>query len=98
MCSLVAPKGRLVCLEFPSGKPLSDNGPPWGVAPEVYEAHLSAPGDPVEYDDKGCVISTPSPKPRDHGLHRLSLIKPTRTHAAGTNEDGSVRDFISVWT
>lgn len=98
ICSLTSSKGRLVCLEFPSGKPLSQNGPPWGVSPEVYEAYLAAPGDPVDYSDNGSVISTPSPKPRDHGLHRLSLIKPARTHAAGTNEDGSVQDFISIWS
>jgi len=100
MASLMAHKGRLVCLEFPSGKPLTEHGPPWGVNPEVYEALLSAPGEPVHYDASGdgSVVSLPSPKPRDDSIHRLSLIKPLRTHPAGTAEDGSVRDFISVWS
>jgi len=97
---LVHHKGRLVCLEFPSGKALRDGGPPWGVNPEVYEALLGAPGEPIAYDDKGdgSVVSIPSPKPRDYALHRLSIIKPPRTHKAGTGDDGSIKDFISVWS
>lgn len=97
--ALLSPKGRLVCLEFPSGKPLRDGGPPWGLNPEVYEALLAAPGEPVQYDEAGdgSVVSLPSPKPRDDAIRRLSLIKPARTHKAGTNEDGTVKDFISVW-
>ena len=100
MVALLAPKGRLVCLEFPSGKPLRDDGPPWGLNPEVYEALLAAPGEPIHYDRSGdgSVVSIPSPKPRDDAIHRLSLIKPARTHPAGMEEDGSVRDFISVWS
>ncbi|KAH7325963.1 S-adenosyl-L-methionine-dependent methyltransferase [Stachybotrys elegans] len=98
MSELITPTGRLICLEYPSGRPLTELGPAWGVWPEVYEALLSAPGDPVEYNQDGTPIGTPSPKPRDDALHRLSLIKPRRTHKAGTNEDGSVRDFISVWS
>ncbi|KAI9900407.1 hypothetical protein N3K66_004669 [Trichothecium roseum] len=83
IASLLAPHGRLVCLEFPSGKAPSEGGPPWGVSPELYEALLAAPGDEVAYGDGG--------------LHRLSLLKPPRTHRAGTDDDGSVRDFVSVW-
>src|SRR5687768_4774617 len=98
MAELLSPKGRLVCLEYPSGKALSEGGPPWGLWPETYEALLASPGDPVTYNDDGTIVDTPSPKPRDAALHRLSLIKPTRTHQAGTNEDGTVRDFISVWS
>jgi hypothetical protein len=98
MAELLTPKGRLICLEFPSGKALSEGGPPWGLWPETYEALLAAPGDPISYNGDGTVVDTPSPKPRDDALHRLSLIKPTRTHQAGTNDDGSVRDFISVWS
>ncbi|KAI9167710.1 putative thiol methyltransferase 2 [Paramyrothecium foliicola] len=98
MTELLTPKGRLICLEFPSGKALSEGGPPWGLWPETYEALLTNPGDPVSYNDDGTVVDTPSPKPRDDALHRLSLIKPTRTHKAGTNDDGSIRDFISIWS
>lgn len=99
MSDLVHGKGRLVCLEFPSGKALREGGPPWGLSPEVYEALLGAPGEPIAYDKDGdgTVVSIPSPKPRDHALQRLCLVKPPRTHAAGVAEDGSVKDFISVW-
>ncbi|KAL6865954.1 hypothetical protein ACO1O0_002054 [Amphichorda felina] len=100
IASLIGSRSRLVCLEFPSGKPLSEPGPPWGVNPEVYEALLAAPGDPIQYDPSGdgSVVSIPSAKPRDDAIHRLSLIKPLRTHPAGTAENGTVRDFISVWS
>ena len=98
MADLVPPKGRLVCLEFPTGKRLSEPGPPWGLNPEVYEALLSAPGEEISYNTDGTVVHKPSSKPCQGELHRLSIIKPTRTHRAGTAEDGSVMDFISVWT
>ncbi|TQS32819.1 hypothetical protein Golomagni_06855 [Golovinomyces magnicellulatus] len=98
MSELLSHKGRLICLEFPNGKPLIDKGPPWGLNPEVYEALLTHPGEELDYNDDGSVVDPPSPKPRDGALHRLCLIKPARTHPAGTREDGSVSDFISVWS
>lgn len=98
MTDLLAHDGRLVCLEFPSGKPVTDPGPPWGVTPELYEVLLASPGDPVSYHKDGTVVDSASPKPCTEALHRISLTKPPRTHGAGTNEDGSVRDFISVWS
>ncbi|GKT60673.1 thiol methyltransferase [Colletotrichum tofieldiae] len=101
MTALLAPHGRLVCLEFPSGKPLSLPGPPWGLTPEVYLALLSRPGEPLEFssstqagDDTDVVIVPPF---REDGLKRLELVKPARTHRAGMNEDGTVRDWIHVW-
>lgn len=98
MTDLLAPTGRLICLEFPTDKPMSVQGPPWGVCPELYEALLSAPGEDILYNPDGTVIDTASPKPRADYLHRLSLTKPPRTHPAGTAEDGTVKDFISVWS
>lgn len=99
MSQLLAPGGQLICLEFPSGKPLSEQGPPWGVWPEVYEALLAHPGEPVEYTDDGNIKASDSPRqPHPDALHRVCLVKPPRTHKAGTNEDGSVTDFISVWS
>ncbi|KAK0387188.1 hypothetical protein NLU13_5501 [Sarocladium strictum] len=94
------PTSRLICLEFPIGKPLDQSGPPWGLWPETYEALLSNPGEEIEYEDDGsgrpkeaCAV-----RPKHEALHRLCLVKPARTHQAGTSEDGSVRDFISVWS
>ncbi|KAL6904898.1 S-adenosyl-L-methionine-dependent methyltransferase [Trichoderma evansii] len=99
MSQLLAPSGQLICLEYPSGKPLSLQGPPWGVWPEVYEALLANPGEPVEYTDDGNIKSSITHKqPHPDALHRVCLVKPPRTHKAGLNEDGSVRDFISVWS
>ncbi|KAK7403809.1 hypothetical protein QQX98_010406 [Neonectria punicea] len=98
MTELLASDGRLICLEFPTQKPMSAQGPPWGVSPELYEALLTAPGEDIIYHTDGTVDETPSPKPRTDALHRLSLIKPTRTHSSGTGDDGAVLDFISVWS
>ncbi|GJC85139.1 thiocyanate methyltransferase 1 [Colletotrichum liriopes] len=81
--------------------PLSLPGPPWGLTPEVYLALLSRPGEPLEFssstqagDDTDIVIVPPF---REDGLKRLELVKPARTHRAGMNEDGTVRDWIHVW-
>lgn len=98
MSELVAPDGRLICLEFPVGKPLSLAGPPWGLLPEVYEALLAAPGEEISYNSDGTVVGRASPRPVRGALHRLCLVKPLRTHDAGTGEDGTVKDFISVWS
>ncbi|WDK20603.1 thiopurine S-methyltransferase [Colletotrichum graminicola] len=102
MAALLGPAGRLVCLEFPSGKPLSLPGPPWGLTPEVYLALLSRPGEPLEFSSStqaghaaDVVVVPPF---RQDGLRRLELVKPARTHRAGMNEDGTVRDWIHVWS
>ncbi|PHH85179.1 hypothetical protein CDD83_788 [Cordyceps sp. RAO-2017] len=63
----------------------------------MYEELLAAPGEAPPCDAHGNVVPTPSPKPRPDALQRLSIIKPSRTHKAGTDERGAVRDFISVW-
>lgn len=103
--SLLAPRtGRLICLEFPSGKPLSEKGPPWGVTPELYEALLGHPGETVEYataEDGSVSVVVPPATALPAGrveVQRLALVKPTRTHQAGMDPDGSVRDFISIWS
>lgn len=98
MTGLLSHTGRLVCLEFPTTKPMSEQGPPWGLSPELYEALLAAPGDEILYNEDGTVKECVSPRPQADGLHRLSLIKPPRTHKAGTSESGAVLDFISVWS
>ncbi|RDA88310.1 hypothetical protein CP532_6592 [Ophiocordyceps camponoti-leonardi (nom. inval.)] len=98
LAQLIVPDGRLICLEFPSSKPMSAPGPPWGVKPELYEVLLSAPGEAPSYHPDGTVVVDPIAQPRCDALHRLAIIKPSRTHGAGTAPDGSVTDFISVWT
>ncbi|KAK1688850.1 S-adenosyl-L-methionine-dependent methyltransferase [Colletotrichum godetiae] len=103
--SLLNPStGRLICLEFPSGKPLSQPGPPWGLNPDIYLALLTRPGQPFTFSsstqagDEADVVVVPAPSEDGAGLKRLALVKPARTHRAGMNEDGSVRDWVHVWS
>jgi hypothetical protein len=91
MSQLVAKDtGRLVCLEWPLHKPLNSAGPPWGLTAEVYEAHLTRPGEEVTYEQK----LSPTPD----RLKRMARLRPDRTHRAGQDDDGNVIDFISVWS
>ncbi|ROW13375.1 hypothetical protein VPNG_05443 [Cytospora leucostoma] len=41
---LARPNGRLVCLEFPTGRHLKDGGPPHSAAFWFYQLHLANPG------------------------------------------------------
>lgn len=96
MAALLNPNGgRLVCLEFPSGKPLSQVGPPWGLTNDTYLALLARPGEEPTTAPDGS-INVPDIRPG--GLRRLELVKPARTHKAGENEDGTVRDWLHVWS
>ncbi|KAI0012500.1 S-adenosyl-L-methionine-dependent methyltransferase [Xylariaceae sp. FL0662B] len=98
MASLLAPDGRLVCLEFPSEKSPGDSGPPWASPPHAYVAYLSRPGGQVPTDEHGGVIvQDEAAPPRNGGLKRILHAKPKRTHEAGTKE-GRVQDYISVWS
>ena len=100
--------GRLVCLEWPLGKPAATGGPPWGVSRGAYVAHLGRPGEEVEYDDVETedVVpsaaleggSLPSSSSSSGGLRQLLRVQPGRTHQAGYDEDGRMIDYISVWS
>ena len=98
--------GRLVCLEWPSRDPREIGpGPPWALPPEVYLAHLTRPGRDVATDENGGVgaaglLSRGGSGGADEGggLARLAHLKPRRTHPGGVDQDGTVRDWISVWT
>ncbi|KAL2887055.1 putative thiol methyltransferase 2 [Ceratocystis lukuohia] len=95
MARLLSPTGRLVCLEFPIGKPPATGGPPHGLQSSAYMALLSAPGAEVEYDEAGEAVHTSPGGGR--GLRRVAYFKPKKTNAVGYNPDGSVRDNVSVW-
>jgi hypothetical protein len=96
MKSLLAPGGRLICLEFPSEKKSSEPGPPWAAPPTEYLGYLSNPGARPRTDEHGGVLAEHVQPPLPGGLKRLVHIKPERTHAGGT-VDGRVQDYISVW-
>lgn len=51
---LARPSGRLVCLEFPTGKHPSTGGPPHSAAFWFYQLHLSNPGNEqvITYGEK----------------------------------------------
>jgi len=91
MVRLLSPNGRLICLEFPSYKDPKTGGPPFGVREAVYVEHLKRPGQDVEYDDDGFVVS--SDKVGPNSLIRIERYMPERTHAIGKGTD-----WISIWT
>ncbi|KAH8602156.1 S-adenosyl-L-methionine-dependent methyltransferase [Bisporella sp. PMI_857] len=94
---LLAPEGRLVCLEFPTRKLPSTGGPPWALPPEVYMAHLPRPGKDLPYADDGEILEAKIGEPSVNGLNRLEHFQPQRTHEIGYSDDGKVTDWISIW-
>ncbi|KAK0638874.1 S-adenosyl-L-methionine-dependent methyltransferase [Cercophora newfieldiana] len=99
MSELLNPDGgKLVCLEWPLRKPLSSGGPPWGLVPEAYSAHLSHPGEELKYNESGPAVDSLPTAPSPNALRQLARISPTRSYKSGTDEAGNVFDFISVWS
>lgn len=47
------PEARLICLEFPTYKAPDTGGPPFGLSPDTYVAHLSRPGEELPYSSEG---------------------------------------------
>jgi len=91
MADLLASKGNLVCLEFPTYKEPSTGGPPWTLTPEVYEMLLPTPGEEIKYNDEGYVVKEER-KLNSKGLTRVAHWQPDRTH-----EVGKGTDWIGVW-
>lgn len=94
---LLSPMGRLICLEFPSTKPLSTGGPPHALPPRVYEGHLRRPGQELLYDAEGHLLQANLGPELESGLVRLEHFHPKRTHSVGVGKDGNVEDWIGVW-
>jgi hypothetical protein len=92
-----APHCNLICLEFPTYKPLSTGGPPFGSPPEAYMAHLSQPGREIPYDELGCVQGNGADGAVKDALVRTAHWQPKRTHEVGKDEKGNVRDFVAIW-
>ncbi|KAF4636924.1 hypothetical protein G7Y89_g1150 [Cudoniella acicularis] len=95
---LLAPEGRLVCLEFPTYKPPSTGGPPWALPPKIYMAHLSRPGEKIPYGEDGSLQESELGEPSEDGLVRIAHFQPTRTHQIGYSDEGKVTDWVSVWS
>ncbi|KFZ18339.1 hypothetical protein V502_04135 [Pseudogymnoascus sp. VKM F-4520 (FW-2644)] len=95
---LLAPTGRLICLEFPTYKPINSGGPPWALPPTVYMAHLPRPGKTLEYDDQGGIVEAKLGEPLSDGLVRIAHFQPQKTHADGYDADGNMTDWVGVWS
>ena len=91
------PTANLICLEFPTDKPSSAGGPPWGSPSKAYVEHLSHPGKEVPYDEQGNVKYQPLAESSPGGLERVGYWHPSDTHAVGKDDDGVVKDHISIW-
>lgn len=102
MLHLLSPTGTLVCLEFPTWKDPVSAGPPYGLRPEFYVAHLSRPGVHLPYDSQGYLkkdalrgeevdLESSSTARR---LERVAHFRAEKTHDYGI--DNNV-DWISVW-
>ena len=94
---LLAPQGRIVCVEFPTYKPPSTGGPPWALPPKIYMAHLKRPGKDLPYAADGELEESKLGEESKDGLVRLDHFQPERTHEIGYGADGKVTDWVSIW-
>ena len=92
MSQLLAPNGRLVCAEYPLGKPPSSGGPPHGLERALYEQLFAKPGEEVRYNGSGSVCEDRSGEKADSALVKVDEWVPTRCFEA---MEGKV--WISVW-
>lgn len=93
MSDLLAPSGRLICLEWPLHKPPKNGGPPHGLSADLYTELLRRPGQDVEYDADGHVVAaTSSSGSLAKALVPVERYRPSRTHQAGKDSD-----FVSIW-
>ncbi|KAK6433471.1 hypothetical protein LTR95_010351 [Oleoguttula sp. CCFEE 5521] len=90
MTELLAPNGRLICLEFPLSKPPSTGGPPHGLSSDLYTELFKAPGEDVKYDADGYAVQSEGVAGR--GLKRIAHWAPTRSHEVGQGSD-----HVSIW-
>ncbi|CZT45249.1 related to thiol methyltransferase [Rhynchosporium secalis] len=94
---LLAPEGRIVCVEFPTYRPPSTGGPPWALPPKVYLAHLARPGEELPYAEDGELQDSKLGESSKNGLVRVAHFQPERTHQIGYDAEGRVTDWVSVW-
>lgn len=90
-------QANLVCLEFPTDKPILAGGPPFGSPSKAYIAHLSHPGKEVPYGDSGEPKIDLNGESSAGALERVGYWHPADTHQIGKDESGNVKDYISVW-
>ena len=92
-----SPMGNLICVEFPTYKDPKSGGPPYATPSKAYIEYLSHPGEEIKLGEDGHVLTQPSWEVSEGGLQRVAHWKPERTHQVGMDEEGRVRDMVSVW-
>jgi len=95
MVELLAPTGVLICLEFPTHKPVASGGPPWSMPSLVYQELFKRPGEEIGYDETGKAVASDREE-NSKALVRVAYWRPVRTHPVGII-NGEVKDRVSVW-
>jgi len=92
MSQLLAPDGRLICAEYPLGKPPSSGGPPHGLERALYEQLFARPGEEVTYNGSGSVVEDRSGEKADAALVKVDEWVPERSF-----EGMQGKIWVSVW-
>lgn len=87
MSQLLSPTGKLICLEFPMWKPLTAQGPPWGL--NGVHWNILAEGGTGVVDDAG---SLSKPNGEAGACERVAYWKPPTSFEQSRKED-----MISIW-
>ena len=61
-------------------------------------AHLPRPGKELPYAEDGELLESEIGEATKDGLQRIEHFQPKRTHEIGYAEDGTVTDWVSVWS
>nr|POE56348.1 putative thiol methyltransferase 2 [Quercus suber] len=92
MSQLLAPEGRLVCLEWPLHKNVQAGGPPHGLESVVYERLFEKPGAEVRYD-----AATGKVEKGDGEMAEDALIRMEHWRAQRTHKEGKGVECVSIW-
>jgi hypothetical protein len=87
MSQLLSPAGRLICLEFPMWKPLTAQGPPWGLNGVYW--NILAEGGTGLVNDAGTLAKLNG---ETGAFERVAYWKPPVSFEQSRGED-----MISVW-
>lgn len=92
MSQLLAPNGRLICVEYPLGKPPKSGGPPHGLERKLYDQLFARPGEDVKYNDSGNVVEDTSGAKSDAALVKVDEWVPTKYFDTMQEKIG-----VSIW-
>lgn len=92
MSELLAPQGKLICAEYPLGKPPKSGGPPHGLQRELYDQLFVRPGQEVKYDSDGIIDPDKSVEKSDTALVKVDEWVPTKYF-----ETMQGKIWMSIW-